>query len=111
MKVKITNTIKCASTGITFHKGKVYSAIPAANQKRSIRFVNKKTDISISKIFVQRGKDSMLVDENDFVIIDFPKKEHDALFQKYYDSKTVGKKVKKVFKFKLRENYRPIEFN
>jgi len=82
MKIKLLNTIIQTGTNIKFHKGKIYSAIAATNQPGAIRLVNKKKDIAINKVFVQRGNDSMLV-ENDgsFEFVEIP--EYKELLENY----------------------------
>lgn len=96
MKIRLLSNLTQLGTNIKFFKGKIYNASAATNQPKSIRFINKKTDVLIKKVFVQRGNDSMLVDQNDFTIVDFPKKEHDDLFQNYLNSKIKTPRIKRI---------------
>lgn len=109
MKIQLTNTRECAPTGIKFHKGRVYSATPATNQKGALRLIKNQTDLKVKKVFVQRGEDSMLLDENDFKIVDFPELKN-LLFE-YKQSKIHIPRAPKspVPKGRiLRDNFRPI---
>lgn len=112
MKIKIKDTVKCASRGITFHKGKIYNGIVALNQPGAVRFVDHKNGISVNKVFVTKGNDennSLLLNKNDFVITEFP--EYDEVLEQYKNSKIKVKKEKKMIPdgLKLREGFRPFE--
>lgn len=106
MKVQLLNSVIQAGTNIKFHKGRIYSAIPATNQPRAMRLVKNQTDLKVNKVFVQRGEDSMLLDQNDFKIIDFPELKN-LLFQ-YKQSKIhIPREKREVPRgYVLRDNFR-----
>lgn len=112
MKIKLTNDVRGSLDTQKFFKGKVYNAEPASNQPGYCR-LGKKAGLIVNKIFVTKGKnrpdiDTLLLDKNDFVILDFPEKEE--IISKYKASKIKIPKVKKICPdgFVLRENFRLI---
>lgn len=109
MKIQLLNSVIQAGTNIKFHKGRIYSAIPATNQPRALRLIKNQTDLKVNKVFVQRGEDSCLVEENDFKIIDFPELKN--LLFNYKQSKIHIPRGPKLIVPKgriLRDNFRPI---
>ena len=109
MKVQLLNTVIQAGTNIKFHKGRVYSADVATNQKGAMRLVKNQTDLLVKKVFVKRGEDSMLLDQNDFTIVSFP--ELKELLFNYKQSKIHIPRGPKLVVPKgriLRDNFRPI---
>lgn len=109
MKIQLIQDVIQASTNLRFYKGRIYNAIPATNQPRAIRLIKQKTDISINKVFAEKKEGSILLDQNDFVIIDFSKKEKANLIEEYKQSKIKTPREKRVAPkgLKLREGFRP----
>lgn len=109
MKIQLTSNITCASTGIKFFKGRIYSADVATNQKGAMRLVKKQTDLLVKKVFVKRPEGSLLIDQNDFKIVSFP--ELKELLFNYKQSKIHIPRGPKLLVPKgriLRDNFRPI---
>lgn len=116
MKVTMTETVKNASTGLTFFKNKTYRAETALNQPGAVRLGKGGEKILVQKVFVGKGKmradiDTMLINKNDFKIVDFP--EMLDLLKNYKNSKIKVAREKKICPdgFKLRENFRPFNEN
>ena len=109
MKIKLKNTVTNASTGLTFFANKIYSAEIASNQPGALRLA-KKSGVIVNKIFVGKAKhkegETMLLEREDFTIVDFPEK--DSVIEKYKSSKIKIPREKKIVPsgLKLRDGFR-----